>query len=133
LVAKVLDADFRLFEIGVGAKISDKKSFLEAFRPYGPSYFGMNWDAFIDVVSGEWFEAHGRGLTIVIQDVGPFATQDQQDFAGAVQAMTDVVDRWWRRGSKVCAFLLGGVSDVETLAYLPILERSWQHRPETLD
>ncbi len=85
----------------------DKLAFLKAAATAlrFPDYFGQNWDAFYDCISG-LAERSPDTLVIVFDDVSGFARVNPDEFGSAVDALRDAVE-YWEGSDKRLIILLG--------------------------
>jgi hypothetical protein len=94
----------------------DKNAFLAgvAGALHFPAHFGRNWDAFydclLDIDPGE------GGMLIVLRDASAFARAEPDEFAAAVDTLTDAAD-YWREHKKT----LGVVVELDSSALAPEL------------
>ena len=95
----------------------DKKGFLNAMASAlrFPDYFGHNWDAFYDCLLDLKHE-DGDGTLLVLQDASGFARAAPEEFAAAVDTLTDAAQYW-----KDEARVLLVVVELETAALAPEL------------
>ena len=73
----------------------DKNGFLNAIAKalQFPDYFGHNWDAFYDCLL-DLKHDDGAGLLLVLRDASGFARADPDEFAAAVDTLTDAAGYW---------------------------------------
>src|SRR5512141_2182716 len=73
----------------------DKNAFLNAIAKAlrFPAYFGHNWDAFYDCLL-DLKHDEGAGTLLVLRDASGFARAEPEEFAAAVDTLTDAADYW---------------------------------------
>jgi len=73
----------------------DKNGFLNAIAKAlrFPAYFGHNWDAFYDCLL-DLKHDDGAGTLLVLRDASGFARAEPEEFAAAVDTLTDAADYW---------------------------------------
>lgn len=73
----------------------DKNAFLNAIAKalHFPAYFGHNWDAFYDCLL-DLKHDEGAGTLLVLRDASGFARAEPEEFAAAVDTLTDAADYW---------------------------------------
>lgn len=96
--------------------VHDKNAFLAgvAGALHFPAHFGRNWDAFydclLDIDPGE------GGMLIVLRDASAFARAEPDEFAAAIDTLTDAAD-YWREHKKALAVVV----ELESSALAPEL------------
>lgn len=89
-----------------GTDVEDREGFLElcaqAFAL--PEWFTMSWEALEECLAD--FDA-GEGLIVVWSDWALFAESDPEEYATAVDVLTDTARRFGREGKPYAVLLLG--------------------------
>ncbi len=98
IVAAATTAGLRAYKIDL-AKAHGKSGLFDAFAKAlrFPEYFGKNWDAFNDCLSGlSWLD--GRGWVLILSNCRPFATHHEADFDMTLDLLEGVVATWQEEG-----------------------------------
>lgn len=109
--------DARAIRIPTG-NARDKLSFLKATAQalQFPEHASQNWDAFYDCLTN-LAEQAAKPLVIVFEDLSGFARVEPEEFAAAVDALTDAVEYWQERGKPLIALV--GVDETALAPELP--------------
>ncbi len=102
-------ARWRFFYLD-GAKVRDKKSFLEkaARAMEFPNYFGHNWDAFEECVNDlSW--APASGYILLFQAPERLAKNARADWETAVEILSAAIGNWNEQGVPFYVLLRGAV------------------------
>jgi hypothetical protein len=85
--------------------LRDKNAFLLAFATAAkfPAHFGRNWDAFYDCLLD--MDPGDDGTLIVLQHASDFARGDPEEFAAAIDTLTDATD-YWKEQEKMLAVVI---------------------------
>lgn len=85
--------------------IRDKNAFLLAFAGAAtfPAHFGRNWDAFYDCLLD--MDPGDGGILIVLQNASGFARAEPEEFAAAIDALTDAADYWKEQGKTLAVIV----------------------------
>jgi RNAse (barnase) inhibitor barstar len=83
----------------------DKNAFLLAFATAAkfPAHFGRNWDAFYDCLLD--MDPGDAGTLIVLQNASDFARAEPEEFAAAIDTLTDATD-YWKEQEKTLAVIV---------------------------
>ena len=79
------------------ATAHDKSAFLAGIAGalHFPAHFGRNWDAFYDCLLD--IDPGDGGTLILLQDASAFARAEPDEFASAIDTLTDAADYWKER------------------------------------
>jgi Barstar (barnase inhibitor) len=96
--------------------LRDKNAFLLAFATAArfPAHFGRNWDAFYDCLLD--MDPGDDGTLIVLQGASGFARAEPEEFAAAIDTLTDATD-YWKEQEKMLAVVI----ELETPTLAPEL------------
>jgi RNAse (barnase) inhibitor barstar len=103
-LAAATRADMRVVAVRLTA-LRDKNAFLLAFAAAAkfPAHFGRNWDAFYDCLLD--MDPGDDGMLIVLQNASDFARGEPEEFAAAIDTLTDATD-YWKEQEKTLAVVI---------------------------
>jgi RNAse (barnase) inhibitor barstar len=99
------------------AAARDKNTFLNTLAGalQFPAYFGHNWDAFYDCLV-EFAHSESEGTLLVLREASGFARAEPEEFAAAVDTLSDAADYWKDEGKALLT-----VVELDTPALAPEL------------